>query len=122
MQVWQGEAPVDGICVHCGEHTAGRALCGASRVAAGAAGVGVVGVVAVSLSGWQELMHDLDQVGASIGFADVGGRESQVSGIIEDRYGLAGNEWKFLVATSLVLALCTLGGTLVEVVMFSIGM
>ena len=50
------------------------------------------------------------------------GREPQVPGVIEDRYGLASKEWRFLVAASLVMVLCTLSGTLVEVVMFSISM
>ena len=59
--------------------------------------------------------NDLDQVGTIIGFANDGGREPQVPGIIEDRYSLAGKEWRFLVAASLVVVLCTLGGTLLEV-------
>ena len=66
--------------------------------------------------------NDLDQVLAIIGFVDNGGREPQVPGIIEDRYGLASKEWRFLAAVSLVMVLCTLGNTLVEVVTFSIGM
>ena len=66
--------------------------------------------------------NDLDQVGAIIGFVDDGGREPQVPGIIEDRYVLASKEWRSLVASSLVVVLCTLGGALVETVMFSIGM
>ena len=45
--VWLRGAPVDGICVHCGEHTAGRALHGVCSIAAGAACVGVVGPTAV---------------------------------------------------------------------------
>ena len=64
--------------------------------------------------------NDFDQVG-SISFADDGGREPEVSGVIEDRYSLAGKEWRFLVAALLVLVLCALSGMLVEVVMFSIG-
>ena len=43
---WLGHAPVDGICIHHGEHTAGRALHGVCSVVAGAAGVGVVGATA----------------------------------------------------------------------------
>ena len=66
--------------------------------------------------------NDLDQVGAMISFADDGGREPQVPGVIEDRYSLAGKEWRFLVASLLVVVLCTLGGMLVEVVTFSISM
>ena len=66
--------------------------------------------------------NDLDHVGAIVSFVDDGGREPQVPGIIEDRYGLASKEWRFLVAASLVVVLCTLGGMLVEVVTFSISM
>ena len=66
--------------------------------------------------------NDLDQVGAIIGFAHDGGREPQVPGIFEHRYSLAGKEWKFLAAASLIMVLSTLGGMLVEMVMFSIGM
>ena len=50
MPVWLGEAPVDGVCVCCGEHTAGGALHGVCSVAAGAAGVGVTGATAVGSS------------------------------------------------------------------------
>ena len=64
--------------------------------------------------------NDLDQLSAIIGFADDGGREPEVHGIIEDRYSLASEEWRFLLAASLVMVLCTLGSTLVEVVTFSI--
>ena len=67
-------------------------------------------------------INDLDQMGVIVGFVDDGGREPQVPGIIEDRYSLASKEWRFFVAASLVLVLCTLGGTLVEMVMFSISM
>ena len=53
MPVWLTEAPVDGICVCCGGCTAGRDLHGVCSVAAGAAGVGVVGATAVgSLTAW----------------------------------------------------------------------
>ena len=62
------------------------------------------------------ITNNLDQVGAIIGFADDGGRELQVPGVIEDRYGSADKEWRFFEAASLVMVLCTLGGTLVEVV------
>ena len=54
MSVWLRGALVDGICVHCGEHTAGRALHKVCIVAAGAAGVGVVGATGC----WQS--HCLD--------------------------------------------------------------
>ena len=66
--------------------------------------------------------NDLDQIGAMISFADDGGREPQVPGIIEDRYSLASKEWRFLAAALLVVVLCTLSGMLVEVVIFTIGM
>ena len=66
--------------------------------------------------------NDLDQVGAIIGFTDDGGREPRVPGILEDRYGLSREEWRFLVAASLVTLLCTLDGTLVEMVTITIGM
>ena len=53
MPVWLREAPVAGICVHCGECTAGRALHGVCSVAAGAAGVGIVDATAIgSLTAW----------------------------------------------------------------------
>ena len=46
-------APVDGICVCHGEHTAGRSLCGVCSVAAGASGVDVLGATAdSSLTTW----------------------------------------------------------------------
>ena len=54
--------------------------------------------------------NDLYQVGATGSFADDVGREPQVPGVIEDRYGLASKEWRFLVAASLVMVLCTLSG------------
>ena len=68
------------------------------------------------------ITNDLDQVGAIIGFMGEDVREPQVPGIIEDRYSLPGEEWRFLVATLLVMVLCTLGSMLVEMVTFSIGM
>ena len=53
MLVWLRGAPVDGVCVCCGKHTAGRALHGVCSAAAGAAGVGVAGATAVgSLTAW----------------------------------------------------------------------
>ena len=66
--------------------------------------------------------NDLDQVGAITGFVDDDGREPQVPGVIEDRYSLASKEWGFLVAASLVMVLCALSDTLIEVVMFSSNM
>ena len=53
---------------------------------------------------------------------DDGGREPQVPGVIEDRYSLAGKEWRFLFVASLVVVLCSLSGMLLEVVTFSIDM
>ena len=47
VPVWLRRAPVDGICIHCGKHTAGIALHGVCSVATGAAGVGVAGATAV---------------------------------------------------------------------------
>ena len=47
MLVWLKGAPVDGICVHCGEHTPGTALHGVYSVDAGTASVGVVVTTAV---------------------------------------------------------------------------
>ena len=61
-----------------------------------------------------------DQVGAMISFADESSREPHAPGVIEDRYSLAGKEWRFLVAASLVMVLCILSGTWVPVVTFSI--
>ena len=49
-----------------------------------------------------------------------GGREPLVPGIIEDRYSLAGKEWRFFAASLLVVVLCTLGRMLL--VTFSICM
>ena len=66
--------------------------------------------------------NDLDKVGAINGFADDGDRKPQVPGINEERYGLVGEEWRFLVAASLVMVLCTVGSTLVKMVTLSIGM
>ena len=64
---------MDGISVHCGECTAGRALCGACSVAAGAAGVGVVGTTAAgSLTAWVA-GTDADAAGATLTMLDVSG-------------------------------------------------
>ena len=66
--------------------------------------------------------NDIKQVIAIIGLVGDGGREPQIPGVIEDTYGLASKEWRFLAAALLVVVLCALGGMLVEVVMFSISM
>ena len=73
MPVWLGGVPVDGICVHCGECTEGRALCCICSVAAGTAGVGVVGTTAVSgLTAWLA-GADVDPAGATSQMLDVSG-------------------------------------------------
>ena len=56
------------------------------------------------------------------GFVDYGSREPLVPCVIEDRYSLASKEWRFLVVALLVMVLCALSGTLVDVVTFSISM
>ena len=71
MPVWLGGSPVDGIRIHCGEHTAGVALHGVCSVAAGAAGVGVVNATAVcSLTAWVA-GTDVDAAGATLPMFDV---------------------------------------------------
>ena len=65
--------------------------------------------------------NDLDQVGASIGFADNGGRELQVPGVTEDRYDLAGKEC-FLQQPHWSWYSALLSGILVEMITFSISM
>ena len=73
MPVWLEGAPVDGICVCCGNHTAGRALCGICSVAAGAAGVGVAGATAVgSLTTWVA-GADVDAAATTLPLLDVSG-------------------------------------------------
>ena len=73
VPVWLGGAPVDGICVHHGEHTAGIALHGVGSVAAGAAGVGVVGATVVgSLTAWVA-GADVDAASATLPMLDVSG-------------------------------------------------
>ena len=53
MLVWLRGAPVDAIFICCGECTASGALHGVCSVAAGVAGVGVVGAAAVGgLTAW----------------------------------------------------------------------
>ena len=64
---------MDGICVHCGEHTAGIALHGVCSVATGAAGVGVVDATAVgNLTAWVA-GADVDAAGATLPMLDVSG-------------------------------------------------
>ena len=76
MSFWFGEAPVDGICVCCGEVTAGGALHGVCGLGAGAAGVGGVGVTAVgSLAAWVE-GADVDTAGVTLPVLDVSGFDS----------------------------------------------
>ena len=73
MPVWLRVASGDGICFHCGEHTAGRALQGVCSVPAGAAGVSVVGATAVGgLTAWVA-GADVDAVGAILPMLDVSG-------------------------------------------------
>ena len=68
-----GGAPVDGICIYCGECTADIALHGVCSVAAGAAGVGDVGATAVgSITAWVE-GADVDAAGATSPMLDVSG-------------------------------------------------
>ena len=62
---------MDGICVHCGECTASIALHGVCSVAAGEAGVGVVGGTAVGgLTAWVAAA-DVDAAGATLPMLDV---------------------------------------------------
>ena len=71
--IWFGGAPVDGICVPRGEHTAGRALHGVCSVSARAAGVGVAGAIAIgSLTAWVA-GADIDAEGATSPMLDVSG-------------------------------------------------
>ena len=73
MPVWLREAPVDGICACCGEHTTSGALHGVCSVAAGAAGVGVAGATAVgSLYAWMA-GADADASGATLPMLDAPG-------------------------------------------------
>ena len=73
MPVWLREAPVDGICVHCGECTTGRALHGVCSVAAGATSAGVMGATAVgSLTTWAA-GADTDAAGTTSPMLDVSG-------------------------------------------------
>ena len=73
MPVWLRGAPADGTCVNCGECTVGGALHGVCSVAAGAAGVGIVGVTAVDgLTAWVA-GADVDAAGATVPMLDVSG-------------------------------------------------
>ena len=73
VTVWLEGAPVDGICVGCGEHTAGIAVHGVCSIAAGSAGVGVAGATAVgSLATWVA-GADVDAPGATSPMLDVSG-------------------------------------------------
>ena len=65
MLVWLREAPVDGVCVSCGEHTTVEALHGVCSVAAGAASVGVVGATAVGSLPAQVAGADMDAADAT---------------------------------------------------------
>ena len=71
VQIWLREAPVDGICVQCGECTAGRALHGVCSVAAGAAGVHIVGATAVGSLTASVTGADIDAAGAVLPMLDV---------------------------------------------------
>ena len=56
---------MDGVCVHCGQYTAARALHGVCSIAVGAAGVGIAGAIAVeSLAVWVA-GADADAAGAT---------------------------------------------------------
>ena len=73
MPVWLRGASVDGMCVCCGEHTAGRALHGVCSVAAGAAGVGVVGATEFgSINAWVA-GADVDAAVTTLPMLDVSG-------------------------------------------------
>ena len=64
---------MDGVCVHCGECTAGRALHGVCSVATGAAGVGVVDATAVGgLNAWVA-GADADVAGTTLPMLDASG-------------------------------------------------
>ena len=64
---------MDGICVHCGKHTAGGALHLVCCVAAGAPGVGVAGATDVDgLTAWVEGAY-VDAAGAISPMLDVSG-------------------------------------------------
>ena len=70
VPVWLGGGPVDGICVPCGECTAGRTLCGVCSVANGG---GVLGATAVGgLTAWVT-GGDVDATGATLPMLDVSG-------------------------------------------------
>ena len=71
VPVWLREAPVDGICVCCGEHTVRGALCGVYSVAAGAAGVGLVGATAVGSLATFVAGADVDAAAATLPMLDL---------------------------------------------------
>ena len=73
MLVWLRGAPVDGICVCCGEHTAGRSLHGVCSVAASTASVGAVGATAVGSLTALVAGGDADAAGAMLPILDVSG-------------------------------------------------
>ena len=71
VPVWLGRAPVDSICVCHGEHTTGGALHGVCSLAAGAAGVGVLGATAVGSPTSWVAGADVDAAGATLPMLDV---------------------------------------------------
>ena len=73
VQVLLRQVPVDGICVHCGEHTACGALHGVCSVAVGAAAVDVVGTTAVGSLTVRVAGADVDAAGATLPMLDVSG-------------------------------------------------
>ena len=78
VPAWLREAPVDGICVHCDEHSAGRPLHGVCSVAAGASDVGFMGTAAVgSLTAWVA-GADVDAADATLPMLDVSGLTASV--------------------------------------------
>ena len=73
MLVWLGEASVDGICVHCGEHIVGGVFHGVCSVSTGAGGVGVVGATAAGgLVAWAVEAY-ADAADATLLMLDVSG-------------------------------------------------
>ena len=59
------------------------------------------------------ITNDLDIVWSMVCCVDDGSREPQVSGIVENGYGLTSKQWGFLPATLMVMVCCTWGGKLV---------
>ena len=64
---------MDGVCICCGECTAGRALHGVWSVAAGATCVGVVGAIAVGGHTAWLAGADVDAAGVKLPMLDVSG-------------------------------------------------